>query len=113
MPCSNNHCGKFKWEVRGQEVVWDPEGQETIVDFCYRAPNVVVATGTYDQPNKLKVPGEHLPYVIHSLGELEHLMKSGEVNSSGHPVMIIGAGLSAADAILYTQDQNIPGRLVP
>ncbi len=26
VPCSNDHCGKFKWEVRGQEVKVDDVG---------------------------------------------------------------------------------------
>ena len=108
VPCSNNHCGKFKWEVRGQEVKVNDEGRETVIDFCYRAPNVVVATGTYDMPNKLKVPGEHFPYIIHSMGELEKMAKAGKLSSESHPVLVIGAGLSAADAILYAQEQDIP-----
>ena len=31
----------------------------------YRAPNVIVATGYYDNPNLLGVPGEDLPKVSH------------------------------------------------
>ncbi len=37
------------------------------------------------------------------LGELERLVKAGKVRSDSHPVLVIGAGLSAADSILYTQ----------
>jgi len=32
---------------------------------CYQAKNVVVATGYYDLPNEMGVPGEHLPHVNH------------------------------------------------
>ena len=31
----------------------------------YRAKKIVLATGYYDVPNKLNVPGEDLPKVIH------------------------------------------------
>ena len=59
---------------------------------CYRAANVVFATGYYDNPNFLGVPGEDLPHVAHYFLE-------------GHPywhrrVIVIGAGNSSVDAAL-------------
>jgi thioredoxin reductase (NADPH) len=58
----------------------------------YRAEAVVVATGYYDSPNLLGVPGEDLPHVAHYFTE-------------GHrhwhqDVVVIGAGNSAVDAAL-------------
>jgi len=58
----------------------------------YRAANVVFATGYYDNPNFLRVPGEDLPHVAHYFLE-------------GHPywhrrVLVIGAGNSSVDAAL-------------
>lgn len=58
----------------------------------YRARNLVFATGYYDWPNLLGVPGEDLPHVAHYFTE-------------GHrhwhqDVVIIGAGNSAVDAAL-------------
>ena len=58
----------------------------------YRADAVVFATGYYDNPNYLGVPGEDLPHVFHYFGE-------------GHPfwrrrVVVIGAGNSSVDAAL-------------
>ena len=58
----------------------------------YRAGAVVFATGYYDNPNYLGVPGEDLPHVFHYFGE-------------GHPfwrrrVVVIGAGNSSVDAAL-------------
>jgi len=58
----------------------------------YRAANVVFATGYYDNPNFLDVPGEDLPHVMHYFLE-------------GHPywhrrVIVIGAGNSSVDAAL-------------
>ncbi len=32
VPCTNDHCGKFKWEVRGQETTRDQDG---LVDFVH------------------------------------------------------------------------------
>jgi thioredoxin reductase (NADPH) len=58
----------------------------------YRASAVVFATGYYDNPNYLGVPGEDLPHVMHYFVE-------------GHPywhqrVIVIGAGNSSVDAAL-------------
>jgi thioredoxin reductase (NADPH) len=58
----------------------------------YRASTVVFATGYYDNPNILGIPGEHLPHVTHYFVE-------------GHPywrkrVIVIGAGNSSVDAAL-------------
>jgi thioredoxin reductase (NADPH) len=58
----------------------------------YRAGAVVFATGYYDNPNFLGVPGESLPHVSHYFTE-------------GHPywrrrVIVIGAGNSSVDAAL-------------
>jgi thioredoxin reductase (NADPH) len=58
----------------------------------YHAAAVVFATGYYDNPNYLRVPGEDLPHVTHYFVE-------------GHPywrqrVVVIGAGNSSVDAAL-------------
>jgi thioredoxin reductase (NADPH) len=58
----------------------------------YRARAIVFATGYYDNPNFLNVPGEDLPHVVHYFVE-------------GHPywhqqVIVIGAGNSSVDAAL-------------
>lgn len=57
-----------------------------------RARYVVVATGYFDNPKLLGVPGEGLPHVSHYYDEgHEHY---------GRNVVIVGAGSSAADAAL-------------
>jgi thioredoxin reductase (NADPH) len=58
----------------------------------YAAAGIVFATGYYDNPNFLHVPGEDLPHVTHYFVE-------------GHPywrqrVVVIGAGNSSVDAAL-------------
>jgi thioredoxin reductase (NADPH) len=57
-----------------------------------RARNVVIATGYFDHPNRLGVPGEELPKVAHQYRE-------------GHPYfaqdcLVVGGGNSAVDAAL-------------
>ena len=58
----------------------------------YHARSVVFATGYYDNPNYLGIPGEELPHVTHYFVE-------------GHPywrqrVVVVGAGNSSVDAAL-------------
>lgn len=68
-----------------------PSGAEAEVSQIY-ARNVVLATGYFDNPKPLEVPGEHLPHVSHYYDEAHPHM--------GLEVVIIGAGSSAADAAL-------------
>jgi thioredoxin reductase (NADPH) len=92
----------FRLDVRpGEDVVnvaRDPDGSFAVeVSRAhdakrYRAANVVFATGYYDNPNFLQIPGEDLPHVAHYFLE-------------GHPywhrrVIVIGAGNSSVDAAL-------------
>jgi thioredoxin reductase (NADPH) len=57
-----------------------------------RARSVVIATGTYDQPNVLGIPGEELPHVAHYFDEphAHHRRR----------VVVVGGGNSAAEAAL-------------
>jgi thioredoxin reductase (NADPH) len=58
----------------------------------YRAANVVFATGYFDNPNFLGVPGEDLPHVSHYFLEGHHYWRQR--------VIVIGAGNSSVDAAL-------------
>jgi hypothetical protein len=49
------------------------------------------------------VPGEELPFVLHSLPELEAVVAAGRLTAASAPVLVVGAGLSAADAIISAQ----------
>lgn len=75
--------------------------------FRYITKNVVLATGATDTPNKLSVPGEDLPFVLHKLSQLNKLIKTGELGPQSDPVLVVGAGLSAADAIIAAQTHHI------
>ncbi|WP_036382901.1 YpdA family putative bacillithiol disulfide reductase [Muricauda sp. MAR_2010_75] len=58
----------------------------------YQAKNVIVATGFYDLPNKINVPGEDLPKVSHYYKD-PHFYASQKL-------VVIGASNSAIDAAL-------------
>ncbi|XP_034021887.1 oxidative stress induced growth inhibitor 1 isoform X2 [Thalassophryne amazonica] len=78
------------------------------VPFSLLAHHVVLATGTHDIPARLGVEGESLPFVCHSFWELEGAISRGELNQSSDPVLIVGAGLTAADAVLAAHHLNTP-----
>ncbi len=58
----------------------------------YRAQFVVLATGYYDIPNQLGVPGEELPHVFHYYKEAHPF--------AGHKVVVLGGKNSSVDAAL-------------
>ncbi len=58
----------------------------------YTASNVIVATGFYDIPNYLKIPGEELPKVAHYYNDPHYYSKQ--------KVVVVGASNSAVDAAL-------------
>jgi thioredoxin reductase (NADPH) len=60
----------------------------------YTASNIVIATGFYDLPFLLNVPGENLPNVTHYYGE-PHFY-------AFQKVLVVGASNSAVDAALET-----------
>ena len=103
-------CGnQLMWEVVGKREICNPKtGKSEMESFCYLTPSVVLANGAFDLPNVLRVPGEDLPYILHSLPELDGRIRRGKIAKNGDPVVVIGAGLSAADAILHARSADLP-----
>ncbi|XP_014667247.1 PREDICTED: oxidative stress-induced growth inhibitor 2-like [Priapulus caudatus] len=91
------------WEVRG----FEDRGSGAVMPFCYHAANVVLATGTFDRQNRLAVDGESCAIVHHSVAELGALLASGDLARDPNPVLIVGAGLSAADAVLAALERGV------
>ncbi len=60
----------------------------------YKCRNVILATGYYDNPNLLNIPGEDLPKVKHFFDEAHPY--------AYHKVIVVGAGNSAVDVALET-----------
>lgn len=61
----------------------------------YETPYVVIATGYYDQPNYMNIPGEDLPKVFHYFKEAHEFFDTD--------VCIVGGKNSAVDAALELQ----------
>lgn len=60
----------------------------------YLAKNIILATGFYDIPNRLDIPGEELPKVRHYYGDPHYYAMQ--------KVIVVGANNSAVDAALET-----------
>ncbi|XP_012265442.2 oxidative stress-induced growth inhibitor 1-like [Athalia rosae] len=99
---------EYGWLVEGVE-------NDTGKRFQYRCKRVVLATGATDYSNRLGLPGEDSSYkwLTHDLNDLEtkldaiatqHRREGGPVD----PVLIVGAGLSAADAVTAARFKGIP-----
>jgi thioredoxin reductase (NADPH) len=61
-------------------------------EYVWKARHVVMATGFYDSPRPLGIPGENLPKVSHRYTEAHWY--------ADHDVLVIGAGSSAAEIAL-------------
>ena len=92
---SNRH----PWLLRG----WCP-GKCKHLNFSILAKTVVLACGTNDLHNELGVPGEKLSFVKNEF----QFKDVGHLSSRSKPVVVVGAGLSAADAILTLLKKKIP-----
>ncbi|HVC00423.1 MAG TPA: YpdA family putative bacillithiol disulfide reductase [Candidatus Dormibacteraeota bacterium] len=89
-------------EIRQYERVVAVDGQDgdfTVVtrgkdkrENRYQTRKIVVATGYYDQPNRVGIPGEELPHVSHYYTEAHPFW--------GRDVVVIGAKNSAAEGAL-------------
>ncbi|KAM5157996.1 oxidative stress-induced growth inhibitor 2 [Mantella aurantiaca] len=107
-PCIDKENGepmlKKNWEVHGYRRAADGSHQP----FCLFSETVVLATGTFDAPARLEVLGEDLSFVSHSIAEFEEAVSKGRLSGAVDPVLIVGAGLTAADAVLCAHNNNIP-----
>ncbi|XP_028327155.1 oxidative stress-induced growth inhibitor 2 isoform X2 [Gouania willdenowi] len=98
-----NVGGPSLWEVRGYQQVQNG----THAPFSLFTENVVLATGASDSPVRLGVEGEDLPFVFHSISNLGLAVSQGKLDNNSDPILIVGAGLSAADAVLCACNSNI------
>jgi len=105
-------CLKYRWLVKLER---QDKEKDKVEQFCVRTNNVVLATGMFDVPRKLEFPGEDFPFVVHSVRALDALERKITTDSiSSQPeldleapwVVVVGSGLSAADAVLFLRAQG-------
>lgn len=82
----------FKEEVTSASKLPDSTFTVTTNRGRYETRNIIIATGFYDIPNKMNVPGEDLPKVKHYYDEVHHYIKQN--------VLVVGGANSACDVAL-------------
>lgn len=99
---------KSNWVVESQNV----ESGEITTYYC---KYLVLANGASDLPNRLEFSKDKKdPYwLLHELRGLEnhldsYLQDKKPYDSDVDPVLIVGAGLSAADAVMAARGRNVP-----
>ena len=103
--------------VKRKDNVWEISGHKKIKckfsshkkQFRVLAENVVLASGL-SKPKKLSIEGECLPFVHHHVRKIVQLTKpEGKSHKKiRKPVLVVGDGLSAADAVLELVANEIP-----
>ncbi|MCP1144256.1 YpdA family putative bacillithiol disulfide reductase [Lysinibacillus endophyticus] len=83
-----NRFEKVESVVKKQDGAFEVQTDKAI----YSTPYVIVATGYYDQPNYMNIPGEDLPKVYHYFKEAHPFFDTD--------VLVIGGKNSAVDAAL-------------
>ena len=78
-----------------------------LTEFKFFCKHLVLANGTTDLHNELHVKGESQRFILRTIRELEEKIKEDLPRLQKDPLMIIGSGLSAADAILLAQKYSI------
>ena len=90
-----------RWFVQGTL----KKGNGSIEPLRIQAKNVVLASGCSGWPNQLGVPGEDLPFVRHSFFDVVPFL--GNLTDRSLPVLIVGAGLSAADMVMLAMSKGL------
>ena len=106
---------EYRWCIRGKRLSKSQCGDTQSTDIKILAKKVVLACGV-DRPRRLGVLGESLSFVHHQLSGLDTSSSSmSDARSSpvsddvipSNPILIIGAGLSAADAVLQALEKGV------
>ena len=87
-----------QWTVEGIQY----EDQQTGELYTVKADNIVLATGAFNNPRKLEIPGEHFSFVHHQSPDMDRFQ------TYRCPVLVVGCGLVAVDAVLHLLSKQIP-----
>lgn len=91
------------WEVKGVKGSYPNDFEK----FEVLAHNVVLATGN-SIPKILGIPGEKQEFVYHNMVDVDEMFGDPQEPEINDPCLIVGAGLSAGDAVLGLLSRGIP-----
>ena len=98
------------WEVSG--VVENTNNScnnnnEKKYEFRFLCKHLILAVGSAGFYNELHVKGENYNFILHTIHDLEEKIKTNLLYLRKHPLVVVGAGLSAADCILLAFKHRI------
>ncbi|KAF5281837.1 hypothetical protein FQA39_LY05051 [Lamprigera yunnana] len=108
------NCDSGTSKIKSNDPSWLVEVYNTATGHYikYTCNQLILANGTSDLPNKLSISDttKSPSWLVHDARSLElaldlYMLKNSE---EVDPVLIVGAGLSAADAIIATRCRSIP-----
>ena len=90
------------WQITTKSCCKLTKKREQVV---VRAKKLVLACGL-TRPRRLHVPMEDACFVMHDMSQFRSHVE--HIKSTGKPIVVIGAGMSAADAVLFSMEHQIP-----
>ena len=99
--CGANKCSRYKWYMRGSR---NCRGHKEAETMTVAAKKVVLACGVGGAPKRLCVPGEEASYIKHQYSDCPPALNKLTKDSQ---VVVVGAGLTAADAVLLALSLNV------
>ena len=91
-----------RWIIRGRSEE-GVKGDRELVGIS--AKTIVLATGVGDCPKRLNVPGEECAFIHHGFANLHDRLMSVKMHPD--PILVVGAGLSAADTVLHALNSGL------
>lgn len=102
------------YEYRAHHYHWLVETYDAVSGkrVTYTCKDLILSNGANDLPNQLAVEDKNdsPTWLLHDLRSLEDELDRylGQRSAEPDPVLIVGAGLSAADAVIATRGRNVP-----
>ena len=98
-------CNNELWEVSG--FVENNNNNKEKYEFRFLCKHLILAVGAAGLYNELNVKGESFNFILRSIHDLEDKIKTNLSYLRKYPLIVVGAGLSAADCILLALKYRI------
>jgi hypothetical protein len=105
--CNQGRTLKPRWCLSGSQR--EVGGNHLEKNVCILSQKLVLACGVFGNPRRLDVPGERdvETSLAYTLLEFSSKLCSGATSGVERTVMVVGAGLSAADAVLQALRKGV------
>lgn len=100
--CNGLTSREYNWCLKGTSC---DNSKQQDTEVC--AKNLVLACGAGDNARKLNVSGEDAPFVTHQFSDFCHRLDRIDQTQDPNPILVVGTGLSAADAIIHATRKGL------